>query len=657
MLLESVRNEYTLAPISYDTTETLKSEVNRIGRTEDVTGSPDGSRLALAAFNANLVYVFSTRMNTGASGCNVEVLNSQVLVSTDFDQPHGLSFLGNDHLLVCNRGGDVCLYRLPGYAKNGQPVSVTPVLRIEGKGLWGAVVKTPGSVAAYELGNGRYRVLICSDQWHFVTSHVIQIGDRFRLINEGVSIEAGLNIPDGICLSSDNRWIAISNHVDGQVVIYENEKDLNRKTHPVARLDGPICPHGLAFDGEGALYAADGTSPFLYRFEKPAEAWTGQYRPTQLIRVLSDEAFFSGRYSLREGGAKGVFIDQRNGLLITTHKLGTLQFWDLSCLQPANVPVDEETLNHLRRFRDKDLSDNQQGVIQRRWKLSDRLKAEWDQGSKRASILKKSLKPKISELKTLRVNRSSRESILGPGGPTVSITSHSLRVPMVYQAIESIARGSLKPGRIILWIGADVRLPDTLRRLEVRGLEIRRTKDYGPHSKYFPYVLSEDIEEGPLVVADDDVIYPSLWLERLLCSYDRQSDAIHCYQARRARLNRHHFEPYKNWSYATGKAYGGSNFITTSLGAILPSNFLKKIKDYGQRFRMTAPTMDGVWLSYIAFCERFEVCPVDEEGIVFGVVPGSQSVKLYDTNIKQGEGQLQLSNTFDRDARLALQNH
>src|SRR5690606_5888706 len=100
----------------------------------------------------------------------------------------------------------------------------------------------------------------------------------------------------------------------------------------------------------------------------------------------------------------------------------------------------------------------------------------------------------------------------GKGLPTVSLTTHGERISRVHIAIESIAQGNQLPGRIILWLDEpDVldALPQALRRQAARGLEVRLSSNYGPHTKYFPYVRSEAVHHVPLATADDDVVYPA----------------------------------------------------------------------------------------------------------------------------------------------------
>lgn len=88
-------------------------------------------------------------------------------------------------------------------------------------------------------------------------------------------------------------------------------------------------------------------------------------------------------------------------------------------------------------------------------------------------------------------NFFSSASIVSSTPVVVSLTSYGERTGKVFYTIESIADGELLPSRIILWLDNEQlfnHLPPELKRLQSRGLEIFLTKNYGPHTKYFPYV-------------------------------------------------------------------------------------------------------------------------------------------------------------------------
>ena len=98
------------------------------------------------------------------------------------------------------------------------------------------------------------------------------------------------------------------------------------------------------------------------------------------------------------------------------------------------------------------------------------------------------------------VNRFSRSPVIQAGGPVVSLTTFGRRSAMVHFAIESIARGSILPSRLILWIDDDAlfdNLPAKIKRLQKRGLEVKFCKNYGPHTKYYPYLESQQAFSVP----------------------------------------------------------------------------------------------------------------------------------------------------------------
>lgn len=113
------------------------------------------------------------------------------------------------------------------------------------------------------------------------------------------------------------------------------------------------------------------------------------------------------------------------------------------------------------------------------------------------------------------INRFGRSQITQADGPVVSLTTYGRRARTAYLAIESIARGDVRPSRLILWIDEESLLnspPKTILRLQKRGLEVKGCKNYRPHKKYYPFVESQESFNLPLVTADDDILYPRYWL-------------------------------------------------------------------------------------------------------------------------------------------------
>ncbi|GAA1761558.1 hypothetical protein GCM10009767_20720 [Kocuria aegyptia] len=102
-------------------------------------------------------------------------------------------------------------------------------------------------------------------------------------------------------------------------------------------------------------------------------------------------------------------------------------------------------------------------------------------------------------------NRWTIDPVCGDAPVVVCLTSYGRRIRAVHLAVEAIARGSVRPQRLILWL-ADAEVvahpPAPLARLVERGLEIRHAADWGPHKKYYPYACSQADHELPLVTAE-----------------------------------------------------------------------------------------------------------------------------------------------------------
>lgn len=198
-------------------------------------------------------------------------------------------------------------------------------------------------------------------------------------------------------------------------------------------------------------------------------------------------------------------------------------------------------------------------------------------------------------------------------------------------------------------------LPEPLRRLQRRGLEVHYVPDLGPHTKYFPYVIGAEEHRDALVTADDDLIYPRNWLAALVAAHRLEPHSIHCHCARRMRFDEGHFAPYGSWPSATEAGPHPLNFLIGSAGVIYPPEFLQMLKEYGTGFAQVCPSADDIWLNYVAYRGGYEVSQMSGSwpGLAFNI-PGSQAVSLYRTNVGQGGNQLQLEQTYCSDERETL---
>lgn len=195
-------------------------------------------------------------------------------------------------------------------------------------------------------------------------------------------------------------------------------------------------------------------------------------------------------------------------------------------------------------------------------------------------------------------NHRSVDPIVGDGAANVSLTSYGKRISTVWQTIETIGAGTVKPHRLILWLDDDdafANPPAPLKRLQARGLEIRHCHDYGPHKKYFPYVneIWPDEPERTLVTADDDVYYPSTWLAELLDAH--RPDEVTAFRARIRSDG-----PYCSWPMCSTTDADETILATGVSGVAYPPELLCTLRARGDEFTTVCPFADDYWLHYAA---------------------------------------------------------
>lgn len=241
------------------------------------------------------------------------------------------------------------------------------------------------------------------------------------------------------------------------------------------------------------------------------------------------------------------------------------------------------------------------------------------------------------------LNRYGRSAVTSPCGPVVSLTTFGKRSGRVYLAIESIADGTSKPSRLILWIDEPALLcdlPKTLLRLQRRGLEIRMCRNYGPHKKYYPYVESQERFDTSLVTADDDVLYPRYWLKELIYANERYPNNVNCYLAHVIVLNENTIGEYRLWKSCGSTREDVLNVATGMGGVIYPAKFLPVLKRAGTDFAICCPKGDDLWLHTQALRSGFKTRQIFSRlpYLAFQAIPGMADTALSLENVTRGNG-------------------
>jgi len=320
------------AHVAFDAPPGVRAALNALGRTEDARFSASGRRLAIACYAAGQIAVADVDVARSAVGPVVSLIRLHQFASPSLEEPHGLDFVDEETLVVANRAGGIALFRLPAAGANGRvPIveALGPVTSREAEG--------PGSV----LFDGG-AALVCNNWGNTITRHTL--ASDWTLGPGDVIARKWLDLPDGLALSRDGRWLAVSNHASHCVLVYRYPTN-GGDDDPVAVLHGPLYPHGLRFSGDGRyLVVADGGRPHVHVFASRPDGWAGACYPEAIVAVMDTASFERGAYSQEEGGPKGLDIHFPTNVLAVTSEHLPLAFFDLEAALDEAEPADDRAV-------------------------------------------------------------------------------------------------------------------------------------------------------------------------------------------------------------------------------------------------------------------------------------------------------------------------
>jgi glycosyltransferase involved in cell wall biosynthesis len=323
------RFESAILKVHFSTSDEVGRALQKLGRTEDVKVSPDGRRIAIAGFNSDKILLVEIEQR--GSGNRVKLFLKDVveIFSKGLAYPHGLCFIGDSLLAVANREGCAPLIRLPACGLGSYSLDA-PTVEVVLDERW---LHSPGSVCSYATGPEQHELLICCNFANYVTRHTLDTGHGINVTANSLLLAGGLDLPDGVAASRDGRWIAVSNHNDQTVWLYDHAASLDTHSEPVGILRGIAYPHGLLFTADQRfIVVADAGAPFLRIYARPGRDWHGELEPVISLRVMSDELFARGNHNPMEGGVKGVDLIAGTNIVVATAEHMTLEFFDLDKL-------------------------------------------------------------------------------------------------------------------------------------------------------------------------------------------------------------------------------------------------------------------------------------------------------------------------------------
>ena len=232
----------------------------------------------------------------------------------------------------------------------------------------------------------------------------------------------------------------------------------------------------------------------------------------------------------------------------------------------------------------------------------------------------------------------------------LSITSYAARLSNIYPTMASLMQQRTKPDRIILYLPVGlIKIPKDIKSLSKRGLEIKWTDDIQSYKKIIPTM--QDNPESLIVTADDDIIYPSFWLRKLLNAYEKEPQYIHCYRAHYMKKKTDkEMKKYNEW-FLESAGFQGPHinlFPTNGSGTIFSSDLLGADCLNRQVFMDICPTADDVWLRAMSLCKNVQVKKIQRYSLVLLNTENDRINPLGHINIFLQKNDVQIARVFKK---------
>ena len=242
----------------------------------------------------------------------------------------------------------------------------------------------------------------------------------------------------------------------------------------------------------------------------------------------------------------------------------------------------------------------------------------------------------------LGINTELREELY-----VVSLTSFPARIDNVWIAIECLLRQTFKPDKIILWLAItqfpDKKVPDSLKKLETWGLEVRFCEeDLRAHKKYL-YTMKE-FPSANIITVDDDLYYDNGLLENLYVLHKKHPQHIVTNRAHKMTFtSRNEIKSYRKWGHNVSlKKPSHLLFATGGGGTLYPSNSLHAEIFNIEVFKKICFLADDIWLKCMALKQGTKVVTNATYNKDPLTIRKSQMEKLVSANVLSGGNDKQL---------------
>lgn len=217
----------------------------------------------------------------------------------------------------------------------------------------------------------------------------------------------------------------------------------------------------------------------------------------------------------------------------------------------------------------------------------------------------------------------------------ISLTTFPKRMDTIHLVIKSLLAMRPCPDKIVLYLSEpefpDKKLPLNLTEMQSGIFEIRFTKhNYKSFNKLIHAL--RDFPESIIITVDDDIIYPSHMLRRLLAAHKKYPTDICANRIRELNISDNTIQPYTTWHLSERrKLFGhrphrGYTNVQMGVGGVLyPAHSLHPDVLDTKKFTKLCEHQDDIWFWAMTILNNRKIVPT-----YFGCkLSGIESAKQY----------------------------
>ena len=224
----------------------------------------------------------------------------------------------------------------------------------------------------------------------------------------------------------------------------------------------------------------------------------------------------------------------------------------------------------------------------------------------------------------------------------ISLTTIPSRLPIVDITIRSLLLQSINAEKIVLWLNTDLKnqIPHRLSELIGSRFDIQYRKGTSSHRKLV-FALVE-YPNHVVITADDDLMYPTNWLDRLWQDHLTYPNDIVGHECRTITYySNGKVQPYREWKTCKPGESTRNTLAIGYGGTLYPANALHVDTVNEEQYLKLAPKADDLWFKAMALRNHTNVRRSNHPKPRPIPIAGSQKFALGHTNIRADGNKIQ----------------